>query len=68
MLAEIKKRRGDKELTTDYTTNDRIAFCMMAVNLYSSFFEHHFKPGERGVGGGADCEFLPWPEDKIMQD
>lgn len=41
---------------------DRIAYCKMAVDLFDSFFRHHFLPRYRSVGGGADAEVVPWPE------
>jgi hypothetical protein len=41
---------------------DRVAYCKMAIELYDSFFRHHFPPRYRSVGGGADVEGVPWPE------
>lgn len=41
---------------------DRIAYCKIAVELFGSFFLHHFAPRLRRVGGGADAEWVPWPE------
>jgi len=40
----------------------RIAYCKMAVQLFGSFFEHHFRPEYRFVGGGVDVGYVPWPE------
>jgi hypothetical protein len=42
---------------------DRIAYCKMAVELFDSFFRHHFPPRYRSVGGGADAEWVPWPHE-----
>lgn len=44
------------------TMDSRIAFCEMAVKLFGSFFEHHYLPEYRGVGGGADSVFIQWPD------
>lgn len=44
------------------TFDDRIAYCKMAVELYGSFFSHHFLPKDRSVGGGVDAEWVTWPE------
>jgi len=40
----------------------RVAFCKMAVEVFCSYFTHHYDPGERAVGGGVDVVFIPWPE------
>lgn len=40
----------------------RMAFCKMAVELFGSYFTHHFFPEDRSVGGGADVVAIPWPE------
>jgi hypothetical protein len=40
----------------------RVAFCKMAVELFGSYFTHHFFPEDRVVGGGADVVAMPWPE------
>jgi hypothetical protein len=42
--------------------DQRIAYCKMAVQLFGSFFEHHFRPEYRVVGGGVDVGYVPWPE------
>ncbi len=41
--------------------NQRIAFCKMAVEVFSSFFTHYYPPEERAVGGGVDTVYIPWP-------
>lgn len=38
-----------------------VAFCKMAVEVFGSYFTHHYDPDERSVGGGVDVEFVPWP-------
>lgn len=40
----------------------RIAFCKMAVELFGSYFTHHYFPEDRVVGGGADVAAISWPE------
>ena len=40
----------------------RVAFCKMAVEVFGSYFTHHYDPAERVVGGGVDVAFIPWPE------
>ncbi|HUW49018.1 MAG TPA: hypothetical protein VMW36_09790, partial [Patescibacteria group bacterium] len=40
----------------------RIAFCKMSVELFGSYFTHHFFPEDRVVGGGIDVGYIPWPE------
>jgi hypothetical protein len=40
----------------------RVAFCKMAVEVFGSYFTHHYDPDERIVGGGVDVAFVPWPE------
>jgi hypothetical protein len=40
----------------------RIAFCKMAVELFGSYFTHHYFPEDRVVGGGADAASIPWPD------
>lgn len=42
--------------------SDRVAYCRMAIDLFDSFFRHHFLPRYRSVGGGSDAEWIPWPE------
>jgi hypothetical protein len=49
-------------LALNPTLDDRIAYCRMAVELFGSFFQHHFVPSHRGVGGGVDVEWVVWPE------
>jgi len=44
------------------TLDDRLAYCKMAVELFGSFFRHHFLPSYRSVGGGVDAEWVAWPE------
>jgi len=44
------------------TLDDRVVYCKMAIELFDSFFRHHFLPSYRSVGGGADAEWVPWPE------
>lgn len=44
------------------TMTDRIAFSEMAVRVFGLFFEHHFLPEERVVGGGVDTHWIPWPD------
>jgi hypothetical protein len=44
------------------TLADRVAYCKMAVELFGSFFQHHFLPSYRSVGGGVDAEWVAWPE------
>jgi hypothetical protein len=40
----------------------RVAFCKMAVEVFGSYFTHHYDPNERIVGGGVDVVSIPWPE------
>jgi hypothetical protein len=40
----------------------RVAFCKMAVEVFGSYFTHHYDPEERVVGGGVDVACIPWPE------
>jgi len=40
----------------------RVAFCKMAVEVFGSYFTHHYDPEDRVVGGGVDVAFIPWPE------
>ncbi|MGB2809447.1 MAG: hypothetical protein WBC22_17025 [Sedimentisphaerales bacterium] len=40
----------------------RVAFCKMAVEVFGSYFTHHYDPEDRAVGGGVDVAFIPWPE------
>lgn len=47
------------------TLGDRIACCKIAVELFGSFFQHHFPPSWRGVGSGVDVEWVPWPEERM---
>jgi len=42
--------------------SDRVAYCRMAIDLFDSFFRHHFLPRYRSVGGGSDAEQVSWPE------
>lgn len=42
---------------------DRVAYCKMSIELFDSFFRHHFQPRYRSVGGGVDAEWVPWPEE-----
>lgn len=39
----------------------RVAFCKMAVEVFGSYFTHHYDPDERYVGGGVDVVFIKWP-------
>lgn len=48
-------------INTSQTLDDRKAYCKMAVELYGSFFMHHFPPRQRAVGGGVDVIAIPWP-------
>ena len=41
---------------------DRVAYCTMAVELFGSFFLHHFAPRYRRVGAVADAEWVLWSE------
>jgi hypothetical protein len=41
----------------------RVAFCKMAVEVFGSYFTHHYDPEDRAVGGGVDVAFIPWPEE-----
>lgn len=41
----------------------RVAFCKMAVEVFGSYFTHHYYPEDRAVGGGVDVAFIPWPEE-----
>ena len=41
--------------------DQRIAFCKMAVEVFSSFFTHYYSSEERAVGGGVDAVYIPWP-------
>jgi len=40
----------------------RAAFCMMAVEVFGSYFTHHFSPEDRVVGGGVNIAAVPWPK------
>lgn len=40
----------------------RAAYCKMAVEVFSSYYTHHYLPADRGVGGGVDVVQLAWPE------
>ena len=40
----------------------RVAFCKMAVEVFGSYFTHHYLPADRVVGGGVDAVYLPWPD------
>jgi hypothetical protein len=42
--------------------NARVAFCKMSVELFGSYFTHHYDHEERVVGGGADAMYIPWPQ------
>lgn len=44
------------------TIQDRATFCEMAVRLYGLYFEQYYLPKRRMVGGGADTEWIPWPD------
>ncbi len=41
----------------------RVAFCKMAVEVFGSYFTHHFDPEDRIVGGGVDIGSIPWPQE-----
>jgi hypothetical protein len=41
----------------------RISFCKMAVELFGSYFTHHYYPEDRIVGGGSDAVHIPWPNE-----
>ncbi len=43
----------------------RVAFCKMAVEVFGSYFTHHYDPEDRAVGGGVDVVFIPWPEEDV---
>lgn len=58
----LKMLRKEAMLPPDVTMKDRIAFSEMAVRVFGLFFEHHFLPEERVVGGGADTEWMLWPQ------
>jgi hypothetical protein len=42
--------------------NSRVAFCRMAVELFSSYFTYYKFPEDRIVGGGSEAVYIPWPE------
>ena len=55
-------RIHDAGFATQLTGLDaRVAFCKMAVEVFGSYFTHHYDPDERSVGGGVDVVFIPWP-------
>jgi len=60
-LSEIRKHQIIP-LSATPSLSDRIAYCSMAVDMYGSFFFHHYCPRFRPVGGGVDAEYVPWPE------
>jgi hypothetical protein len=60
-LTALRDHRCDL-LPETSTLADRVAYCKMAIELFGSFFRHHFMPSYRSVGGGADAEWVPWPE------
>lgn len=57
----LRVLRTEAMLEPNPTMKDRIAFTEMAVRVFGLFFEHHFVPEQRAVGGGADTEWIPWP-------
>ncbi len=48
-------------LTHESGIFERIAFCKMAVEVFSAYFIHHHIPEDRIVGGGIDCVYSAWP-------
>lgn len=42
--------------------DQRVAYCKMAVEVFGSFFTHHYLPEDRIVGGGVDSLDIPWPD------
>lgn len=40
----------------------RVAFAKMSVDVFGSFYKHHYTPSRQAVGGGVDCVYIPWPE------
>lgn len=58
----LKRVREFAELAAEPTLQDRVAYSEMAVRLFGLFFDHHYRPEWRAVGGGADTEWVPWPE------
>jgi hypothetical protein len=56
------RKQPNVPLPQTSTLDDRVAYCKMAVELFDSFFRHHFRPSNRFVGGGADAEWVTWPE------
>lgn len=39
----------------------RIAFANFVVDVFGSFYKHHYTPSRQAVGGGVDCVYVPWP-------
>jgi len=62
LWATLKDLRQEAMLPETTTMKDRVAFSELAVAVFGLFFEHYFLPQERAVGGGADTEWIPWPE------
>jgi hypothetical protein len=58
----LERLRQEAMLPSTVTMKDRVAFCEMAVRVFGLFFEHHFLPPARAVGGGADTAWIPWPD------
>jgi hypothetical protein len=54
--------RREAMLPAGATMKDHVAFSEMAVRVFGLFFEQYVLPEERAVGGGADTEWIPWPE------
>jgi len=57
------RNSGIIPLPSTPSLEDRVAYCKMSVELFDSFFRHHAPPRYRFVGGGADAEWVPWPEE-----
>lgn len=58
----LRVLRQEAMLPSTATMKDRVAFSEMAVRVFGLFFEHHFLPEQRAVGGGADTAWIPWPD------
>jgi hypothetical protein len=61
-LNAVRQSNAVPDLPDKLSLPDRVAYCKMAVDLYGSFFRHHFPPRYRSVGGGVDAQSIAWPE------
>lgn len=61
-LWEVLRTVEKEVLAGPPTIEDRARFCEMAVRVYGLFFEQYYRPKHRTVGGGADTEWIPWPD------